>query len=133
MLNYPLCSPFSLIKDRLEKSILASDLSKKEGQIIVIAGYYVNEKKVRTSKGGIMKFGCFVDAKGKFFDLFFFLRYSRQYPLQGKGCYYMMGKIVLEFGHPSIEVIKMKKMELKSRDEYVVEQIEISNTIDILF
>jgi len=45
----------------------------------------------------------------------------------------MMGKVVLEFGHPSIEVIKMKKMELKSRNEYVVEQIEISNTVDILF
>ena len=42
-----------------------------------------------------------------------------------------MGKIVLEFGYPSIEVIKMKKMELKSRDEYTVEQIEVSNTMDV--
>ena len=133
LLNYPLCSPFSLIKERLEKSILASDLSEQEGQIVVIAGYYVNEKKVRTSKGDIMKFGCFVDLNGKFFDTVFFPQVLKQYPLQGKGCYYMMGKVVLEFGHPSIEVIKMKKMELKSRDEYVVEQIEISNTIDILF
>jgi DNA polymerase III alpha subunit len=131
LLNYPLCSPFSLIKERLEKSILASDLSQQEGQIVVIAGYYVNEKKVRTSKGDIMKFGCFVDLKGKFFDTFFFPQVLKQYPLQGKGCYYMMGKIFLEFGYPSIEVIKMKKMEFKSRDEYVVEQIEISNTIDI--
>ena len=133
LLNYPLCSPFSLIKNRIDNSILASDLSKKEGQIIVIAGYYVNEKKVRTSKGGIMKFGCFVDAKGKFFDAVFFSQVLRKYPLQGKGCYYMVGKIVLEFGYPSIEVIKMKKMELKSRDDYVIEQIEISNTVDILF
>jgi DNA polymerase-3 subunit alpha len=131
LLNYPLCSPFSLIKNRLDNSILASDLSKKEGQIIVIAGYYVNEKKVRTSKGDIMKFGCFVDAKGKFFDTVFFSQVLRKYPLQGKGCYYMMGKIVLEFGYPSIEVIKMKKMALKSRDEYKVEQIEVSNTRDV--
>ena len=131
LLNYPLCSPFSLIKDRLKNSILATDLSNKEGQIIIIAGYYVNEKTVRTSKGGIMKFGCFVDAKGKFFDTVFFSQVLREYPLQGKGCYYMMGKIVLEFGYPSIEVIKMKKMVLKSRDEYKVEQIEVSNTMDV--
>ena len=133
LLNYPLCSPFSLIKERLGKSILASDLSQQEGQIVVIAGYYVNEKKVRTSKGDIMKFGCFVDLKGKFFDTVFFPQVLKQYPLQGKGCYYMMGKVVLEFGHPSIEVIKMKKMELKSRNEYRVEQIEISNTVDVPF
>ena len=133
LLNYPLCSPFSLIKGRLENSILATDLTKKEGQIILIAGYYVNEKKVRTSKGGIMKFGCFVDAKGKFFDTVFFSQVLKKYPLQGKGCYYMMGKIVLEFGYPSIEVIKMKKMALKSRNEYRVEQIEVSNTMDAPF
>ena len=133
LLNYPLCSPFSLIKGRLEKSILASDLSQQEGQIVVITGYYVNEKKVRTSKGDIMKFGCFVDLNGKFFDTVFFSQVLKQYPLQGKGCYYMMGKVVLEFGYPSIEVIKMKKMELKSRGEYVVEQIEISNTTDVSF
>ena len=45
----------------------------------------------------------------------------------------MMGKIVLEFGYPSIEVIKMKKMALKSRNEYRVEQIEVSNTMDAPF
>ena len=133
LLNYPLCSPFSLVKERLEKTILASDLSQQEGQIVVIAGYYVNEKKVRTIKGDIMKFGCFVDLKGKFFDTVFFPQVLKQYPLQGKGCYYMMGKIFLEFGYPSIEVIKMKKMEFKSRDEYVVEKIEISNTIEVPF
>ena len=133
LLNYPLCSPFSLIRKRLEKSILASDLSQQEGQIVLITGYYVNEKKVRTSKGDIMKFGCFVDLNGKFFDTVFFPQVLKQYPLQGKGCYYMMGKVVLEFGYPSIEVIKMKKMELKSRGEYVVEQIEISNTTDVSF
>ena len=80
-----------------------------------------------------MKFGCFVDLKGKFFDTVFFPQVLKQYPLQGKGCYYMMGKIFLEFGYPSIEVIKMKKMEFKSRDEYVVEKIEISNTIEVPF
>lgn len=130
LLNYPLCSPFSLVRARLKNSVLAKQLANLEGKSITIAGYFVNEKKVRTTKGAIMKFGCFVDLEGKFFDTVLFPETLQQYPLQGKGCYYMQGKVALEFGYPSIEVDKMKKLELKAREEYEVEQIEIFDSIN---
>jgi DNA polymerase-3 subunit alpha len=130
LLNYPLCSPFSLIKNSFKESELARNLPKLEGKVILIAGYYVNEKRVQTSKGEMMKFGCFIDLKGKFFDTILFPDTLRVYPLQGKGCYYMMGKVVLEFGYPSVEVYKMKKMELIPREDYELEEVEIIHRIE---
>lgn len=129
LLNYPLCSPFELLKDKNIKSIKASDLYLNEHKKVFILGYYVNQKKVKTVKGEIMKFGCFLDTEGKYFDSVMFPDTLKKYPLNGKGCYLMYGKVVLEFGYPSIEVLAMKKLALKARDEYVVESININKMI----
>ena len=102
----------------MKKSLLAKDLKAHAEQIIYIAGYYVAQKKVKTVKHELMKFGCFIDQVGQFFDTIHFPDTLAKYPLQGRGCYYIMGKVVLDFGYPNVEVIKVKKLEWRDRDEF---------------
>jgi DNA polymerase-3 subunit alpha len=59
-----------------------------------------------------MYFGCFLDAKGKFFDTVHFPDSLMKYRFKGNGIYLMLGKVVEEFGSPALEVEKMEKMEI---------------------
>jgi DNA polymerase-3 subunit alpha len=120
LIGYSIESPFNLVKSTLKKSLFAKDLIAHEDQVIYIAGYYVAQKKVKTVKHQLMKFGCFIDQKGQFFDTIHFPDTLAQYPLQGRGCYYIMGKVVLDFGYPNVEVIKVKKLEWKEREGFDV-------------
>lgn len=127
LLDYPLCSPFSLVEQDLSKSILSKELVAKSGQEVFIVGYYVNEKRVKTANGRHMKFGCFIDIEGKFFDAVIFPDVLQKYPLQGRGSYYLKGKVALDFGYPSLEVIALKKLALKPREAYALEQVSIAH------
>lgn len=118
LIGYSIDSPFNLVKSTLKKSLLAKDLKAHVNQVIYIAGYYVAQKKVKTVKHELMKFGCFIDQEGQFFDTVHFPDSLSNYPLQGRGCYYIMGKVVLDFGYPNVEVIKVKKLEWKERSEF---------------
>lgn len=122
LIGYSIDSPFNLVKSTLKKSLLAKDLKSHAEQIIYIAGYYVAQKKVKTVKHELMKFGCFIDKEGQFFDTVHFPDTLSKYPLQGRGCYYIMGKVVLDFGYPNVEVIKVKKLEWKDREGFEQEQ-----------
>lgn len=60
-----------------------------------------------------MHFGTFTDVQGEFFDTVHFPPSLKQYRFQGDGVYLVLGKIVEEFGFPSLEVEKMAKMPMK--------------------
>jgi hypothetical protein len=49
---------------------------------------------------------------GHFFDTVHFPQAVTKYPFRGDGIYLIRGKIVSEFGFPSLEVEKMAKMPL---------------------
>lgn len=119
LMGYSICSPFNLVKSTLKKSLFAKDLVAHADQVVYIAGYYVAQKKVKTVKHELMKFGCFIDQAGQFFDTIHFPDSLAKYPLQGRGCYYIMGKVVLDFGYPNVEVVKVKKLVLRERDSFV--------------
>ena len=81
--------------------------------VIKLLGLLVTIKYVRTTKGEVMHFGCFLDENGEFFDTVHFPDSLRDYPFKGRGVYLLLGKVTTEFGHPSIEIRKMAKMPLQ--------------------
>jgi error-prone DNA polymerase len=65
-----------------------------------------------------MHFGTFLDYEGEFFDTVHFPASLKQYPFRGPGIYLILGKVVEEFGFPSVEVEKMAKLPVKSDPRY---------------
>ena len=78
-------------------------------------GKLVSLKYVKTGRGELMHFANFLDVNGDVFDATVFPSVLKMYPFQGDGMYLMLGKIVEEFGHPSIEVQKLAKMEIQAK------------------
>ena len=111
LLGFPLCSPFDLLADDIHsQTIMAEQMKANEGKTVHMAGYYVCRKWVTTIKGELMNFGTWTDKTGSFFDSVHFPAELAKYPFKGKGCYLLTGKIVLDFGFPSMEVIRMEKL-----------------------
>ncbi|WP_293880665.1 DNA polymerase III subunit alpha [Sphingobacterium sp. UBA1498] len=104
---------FDLAKSDYRGDMPARELYLHEGKIIRIVGDFVCEKFVKTKRGDLMKFGTFLDAEGRFFDTVHFPQTLVKYPLLGAGIYLIEGKVVVEYGCPSIEVIRCAKMPLK--------------------
>jgi len=83
------------------------------GKTVRMLGLLVTIKYVRTVKREWMHFGTFIDVKGQFFDTVHFPKSVNEYPFRGDGVYLVGGKIVEEFGFPSLQVEKMAKMPLR--------------------
>lgn len=83
-----------------------------------MVGVLVTIKYVRTIKNEIMYFGTFLDSQGEFFDTVHFPDIARAFPFRGRGVYLILGKVVEEFGFPSLETIKMAKLPLQSDPRY---------------
>ncbi|MCX2429890.1 DNA polymerase III subunit alpha [Pedobacter sp. GR22-10] len=104
---------FDIIKTDFRGDTTALQLKQFVGQTIRMVGDFVCDKYVRTKNGQIMKFGTFTDVGGDFFDTVHFPPSLKQYPLYGRGVYLILGKVVLEFDCPAIEVQKVARLELK--------------------
>jgi DNA polymerase-3 subunit alpha len=104
---------FDLAKSSYLGNVSADSLIKNEGKIVQIVGDFVCEKFVKTKRGDLMKFGTFLDRDGRFFDTVHFPQSLAKFPLRGAGLYLIEGKVILEYGCPSIEVIRCGKMPLK--------------------
>jgi DNA-directed DNA polymerase III PolC len=115
ILGFPLCSPFSLLKEPVKSNLNVQELIKHVNENISITGYYVNHKITKTIKGQDMAFGTFLDADGYFFDTTHFPNMLEKYPFNGKGCYLIKGKVVEEFGFPSVEVNYAEKLGILNR------------------
>lgn len=114
LIGFPVtASLFDLAKSDFRGEALASNLKSFEGKVIRIVGDFIAEKTTRTKNGSYLKFGSFFDVNGVFFDTVHFPQSLKKYPLQGNGLYLIMGKIVLDFGYPSIEVQKCARMPMK--------------------
>ncbi|WP_233789090.1 hypothetical protein [Sphingobacterium sp. HMA12] len=105
---------FDLAKSDYRGDMPARELHLHEGNIVRVVGDFVCEKFVKTKRGDLMKFGTFLDAEGRFFDTVHFPQTLTKYPLLGTGIYLIEGKVFVEYGCPSIEVIRCGKMPLKS-------------------
>ena len=59
----------------------------------------------------MMQFGTFVDAHGEWIDTVHFPPVVARYPFRGKGCYWIEGKTVEEFGYVTVEVTYLQKLD----------------------
>jgi DNA-directed DNA polymerase III PolC len=110
LLGFPLCSPFDLLQTSFRGDITAREMTANLGRTVRMVGYYVCRKWVTTIKGDIMNFGTLTDVNGEFFDTVHFPPSLAAYPFKGKGVYIILGKVVEDFGFPSLEVGKMEKL-----------------------
>ena len=114
LLGFPItCSYFDLLETKFRGDILAHQMGSHVGKSIRMLGLLVTIKYVRTIKREWMHFGTFIDVNGCFFDTVHFPKAVTEYPFRGDGVYLVKGKIVEEFGFPSMNVEKMAKMPLK--------------------
>lgn len=105
---------FDLAKSDYRGDVFSGELCQFEGQVVRMVGDFVCEKFVKTKRGELMKFGTFLDVHGRFFDTVHFPQPLERYPLRGAGIYLIEGKVIVEYGCPSIEVIRCGKMPLKA-------------------
>jgi DNA polymerase-3 subunit alpha len=119
LLGFPLCSPFQLLATAPSGDFIkAQDMVAHAGKKVHMLGYYVTRKHVTTIKRELMAFGTWVDTSGYFFDSVHFPVEFSRYPFRGKGCYLLKGKIVLDFGFPSLEVTYMEKLPYVRDERY---------------
>jgi len=114
LLGWPVShSYFELLETPFRGEIMAGEMMVRLGKKVRMLGLLVTIKYVRTVKKEWMHFGTFIDFEGQFFDTVHFPQAVVKYPFRGEGVYLVMGKIVEEFGFPSLQVEKMAKMPLK--------------------
>ncbi|MFH1159616.1 MAG: DNA polymerase III subunit alpha [bacterium] len=105
---------FDLLETSFRGEIMATEMNQFIGKKVRMLGLLVTIKYVRTVKKEWMHFGTFIDVHGQFFDTVHFPQVVNKYPFRGDGIYLVLGKIVEEFGFPSLEVEKMAKMPVKA-------------------
>ncbi|KAA5548102.1 DNA polymerase III subunit alpha [Adhaeribacter rhizoryzae] len=119
LLGFPVsCTYFDLLQTKFRGEVLATNLLPYVGQKVRMLGILVTTKYVRTVKGDIMQFGTFLDVDGFFFDTVHFPQSLKLWPFKGFGVYLLYGKVVEEFGFPSIEVEKLAKMPFQKDPRY---------------
>jgi DNA polymerase III alpha subunit len=111
LLGFPLSlSYFDMLKTSYRGNTRAWGLISKVGQKVRMTGDLVTIKYVHTVRKDWMHFGCFLDEKGEFFDTVHFPQSLNRYPFTGQGVYLIEGKVVEEFGYPSVEVQKLGRL-----------------------
>ena len=115
LLGFPVSlTAFDLLQTNFRGEITAKDLMANLGRNVRMLGRLVTIKYVRTVRKEIMHFGTFTDVEGEFFDTVHFPPSLKNYPFRGDGMYLILGKVVEEFGFPSLEVEKMAKMPFQA-------------------
>ena len=109
---------FDMLKTSFRGEVSARRISEYKGQKIRMVGHLVTVKYIKTIKNDWMNFGCFIDAEGNFFDTTHFSQSLKKYPFKGSGTYLILGKVVEEFGFPSLEVEKMAKLAVLPDQRY---------------
>jgi DNA polymerase-3 subunit alpha len=109
---------FDMLETTFRGEVHSCDLMKYVGKKIRMVGHLVTVKYIKTIKNDWMNFGCFIDSEGAFFDTVHFSQSLNKYPFKGSGTYLMLGKVVEEFGFPSLEVEKMAKLPIKPDSRY---------------
>jgi DNA-directed DNA polymerase III PolC len=104
---------FDMLETQFRGEIFSSQMIEYTGKRVRMVGHLVTIKYIKTIKKEWMNFGCFIDPHGDFFDSTHFPQSLNNYPFKGSGTYLILGKVVEEFGYPSIEVEKLAKLPVK--------------------
>jgi error-prone DNA polymerase len=115
LLGLTTVSPFVLYPKLPEGIIRSSELMQHLGKTVEMLAWYVARKPVRTVRGDVMYFGCWMDDRDDLFDSVHFPRKDQPQPFRGSGFYHLRGKVVEEFGHPSLEVSHCEIVRMAER------------------
>jgi DNA polymerase-3 subunit alpha len=107
-----------MLETSFRGEVFACKLNEYIGKKIRMVGHLVTIKYIKTINHDWMNFGCFIDVDGNFFDTTHFSQSLKYWPFKGSGTYLILGKVVEEFGFPSIEVEKMAKLTVKPDQRY---------------
>ncbi len=118
LLGFPMCFVYDLLDYPIDGTITARQMKKMHGRFVKMIGYLITTKDVRTVKKERMNFGTFMDYEGNLFDSTHFPDSARKFPFLDKGFYLVYGKIVDDFGVPSIEVHRMEKIPMVPDPRY---------------
>ena len=110
-----LSNPFLMVDDDSDKYIVSKDLKEHTGKTVTCLVYFIAHKHVVTKNNDQMYFGTFVDKNLDWIDTVHFPDVAKKYPINNSGFYRITGKVVEDFGVPSIEVQKMFKVGYKNR------------------
>jgi DNA polymerase-3 subunit alpha len=114
LLGWPVSmTAFDLLQTEFRGDVKARELTRYIGKKVRLVGNLVTIKYVRTVRKEIMHFAAFLDDEGEFFDTVHFPPTLKTSPFKGDGVYIILGKVVEEFGFPSVEVEKMAKLPLQ--------------------
>lgn len=117
IMGFTLQSPFDLVEHTRENKTLASNLPTLIGSYVSVTGFLITRKPTRSSSGGTMYFGTWLDREGQWIDTVHFTHVAKQYPFRGPGCYHIEGKVMEEYGFISIEVYRMFRLKSKNLEE----------------
>ena len=113
LLGFPVTlSYFGMLKTAFKGEMGAREMDQHIGRRVRMVGHLATIKYVKTVKKEMMHFGTFVDQYGEFFDSTHFPDALKKYPFKGSGMYLIYGKIVEEFGYPSLEAEKLAKLPI---------------------
>ena len=118
LLGFSLSSPFDLLQTSYRGDTATKELLKHNNKTVRMVGYYVCEKTTWTKNRKRMSFGTSLDHEGNFFDTVHFPPCLEKYPLQGKGCYLIQGKVTVDFDFPGIKVEKVAKLPFVKDPRY---------------
>lgn len=114
LIGFPISlTRFEMLVTEYRGNTLARELLSKVGKTVRMVGELITIKYVHTVKKEVMHFGSFLDLKGDFFDTVHFPDSLKKYPFTGLGVYLIEGKVVEEFGYPSVEVHKLGRLPYK--------------------
>jgi error-prone DNA polymerase len=109
---------FDMLETNFRGEISSILMNDNVGKKVRMVGHLVTIKYIKTIKKEWMNFGCFIDVDGNFFDTTHFPQSLIKYPFKGSGTYLILGKVVEEFGYPSLEVEKLAKLPVKRDIRY---------------
>ncbi len=109
---------FDMLETPFRGDVSARRMIEYTGKKVRMVGHLVTVKYIKTIKNDWMNFGCFIDSEGNFFDTTHFSQSLKEWPFKGSGTYLILGKVVEEFGFPSLEVEKMAKLPVKADQRY---------------
>ena len=115
IMDFTITNPFTLVDDDPSKYVASKELTSKVGKIVKCLVYFIAHKHVITKNNDAMYFGTFVDSNLDWIDTVHFPEVAKKYPITNSGFYRITGKVVEDFGVPSVEVSSMIKMGYKSR------------------
>jgi DNA polymerase III alpha subunit len=109
---------FDMLETPFRGDVQSREMIRYIGKKIRMIGHLVTIKYIKTIKKEMMNFGCFIDPEGNYFDTTHFPQSLKNWQFKGSGTYLVLGKVVEEFGYPSLEVEKMAKLPVKADRRY---------------